>query len=71
MDKEYVQEHILTGWYCRASWRRLANSFMAAHSHFARRSRVIPDTSLLVGLLLPAGSALALRAGQNRYDNYE
>jgi Globin len=31
--------------YCRASWRRLADSFMAAYSHFAWRCRVIPDTS--------------------------
>src|SRR5260370_2266043 len=45
MDEEYVQEHILTGGICRASWRRLADSFMAAYSHFARRCRVIPDTS--------------------------
>src|SRR5258706_7498226 len=44
-DEEYVQEHILTGGICRASWRRLADSFMAAYSHFARRCRVISDTS--------------------------
>src|SRR5258708_34156449 len=44
-DEEYFQEHILTGGICRASWRRLADSFMAAYSHFARRCRVIPDTS--------------------------
>jgi hypothetical protein len=33
------------GWCCRASWRRLADSFMAAYSHFAWRCRVIRDTS--------------------------
>ena len=29
----------------RASWRRFADSFMVAYSHFARRCRAIPDTS--------------------------
>src|SRR5258705_5762466 len=44
-EEEYVKDHILTGGICRASWRRLAVSFMPAYSHFARRCRVIPDTS--------------------------
>ena len=48
MDEEYVQEHILTGGIVAP----VADSFMAAYSHFARRSRVIPDTFLLVWLLL-------------------
>jgi hypothetical protein len=29
----------------RASWKRFADSFMVAYSHFARRCRTIPDTS--------------------------
>ena len=52
MDEEYVQEHISTDGIVAPVGRRLADSFMAAYSHFARRSRVIPDPSLLVWLLL-------------------
>ena len=52
MDEEYVQEHISTDGIVAPVGRRLGDSFMAAYSHFARRSRVIPDPSLLVWLLL-------------------
>src|SRR6476660_4546158 len=52
MDEEYVQEHISTDGIVAPVGRRLADSFMAAYSHFARRSRVILDPSLLVWLLL-------------------
>src|SRR5258706_5768184 len=45
MDEEYVQEHILTGGIVGPSLRRLADSFMAAYSHFAPRCRVITHTS--------------------------
>ena len=47
MDEEYVQEHNLTGGIVSPVGGGLAESFMAAYSHFAQRCRVTPDTSLL------------------------
>jgi hypothetical protein len=51
MDEEYVQEHILTGGIVAPVGGGLADSFMAAYSHFARRCRVIPDTSAVCSAL--------------------
>jgi hypothetical protein len=42
--------------YCRASWRRLADSFMAAYSHFARRCCVISDASAACSALCTSHS---------------
>ena len=45
MGGEYVQEHILTGGIVAPIEGGLADSFMTAYGQFARRCRVIPNTS--------------------------
>jgi hypothetical protein len=53
MGEEYFQEHIFD--YSVApvgGARRLIHGGLQPYSHFAQRSRVMPDTSLLAGLFL-------------------